>query len=109
MDASACRGGLDWWWWCGWGEHGQRFDHIEAGTAEKLVDDGLGEAGGVVFDADGLLRLVEVELADAVDLAQVGDRERCRFRWRHSIAVQNIKLGHGLMIAAVGHALEPVD
>jgi hypothetical protein len=65
-------------WLRGWGgrgrgEHGQGFDDVEAGSAEELVDDGLGEAGGVVLDADSAGGFVEFELADAVDLAEAGD------------------------------------
>ncbi len=64
------------------------------------MDDRLGQAGGVVFDANRLLFLVKVEFADAIDFAQIGDCERCSLGGRHPIAVQNIKLCHALMIAA---------
>jgi hypothetical protein len=79
--------------WCRgrrWVEHGERFDDVEAGAAEELVDDGLGEAGGVVFDADGAGGLVEGELADTVDLADAGDGQGSGLRGLRSVAVEDV-------------------
>jgi len=64
------------------------------------VNDGFGEASGIVFDADGFAGFVEVELANAVDLAEIGDGEDCCFGRRHAVTVENIKLCHIAMIAA---------
>ena len=64
------------------------------------MDDGLGEAGGVVLDADGPGGFVEVELADSVDLAELGDGEGGSLGWQDAITVKDVKLGHGVMIAA---------
>ncbi len=55
------------------------FADIEAAAAEELVDDRFGEARGVEFDADGFFGLVELELADSVDLAEATDAEGCGF------------------------------
>jgi hypothetical protein len=91
MDGGKSGGcGLDWWRRRGWVEHGERFYDVEAGAAEELVDDGLGEAGGVVFDADGAGGLVEGELADAVDLADAGDGQGCRLRGLRAVAVEDV-------------------
>ena len=87
LDGSCRLGWRRWRWWV---EHGERFDDVEAGAAEELVDDGLGEAGGVVFDADGAGGLVERELADAVDLADAGDGQGCGLRGLRSVAVEDV-------------------
>lgn len=69
------------------------------------MDDWFGEAAGVVFDANGLLRFVEFHAANAVDLAHLCHGQRGGLgRW-HSIAVQNVKLCHGSMIAVWGVVL----
>ena len=81
---------LGWWWRRWWVEHGERFDDVEAGAAEELVDDRLSEAGGVVFDADGAGGLVEGELADAVDLADAGDGQGCGLRGLCAVAVEDV-------------------
>jgi hypothetical protein len=91
MDGGKSGGG--WWvgWrWRRWVEHGERFDDVEAGSAEELVDDGLGEAGGVVFDADSAGRLVEGEFADSVDLADAGDGQGCGLRGLRAVAVEDV-------------------
>jgi hypothetical protein len=74
LQLGGCRG---WWWrWrrrgCG---EGHSFDDVEAGAAQELVDDRLGEAAGVELNADGLLGLVELYEAYAVDLAHPGHGE----------------------------------
>jgi len=81
-------------------EHGDGFDDVEAGTAEELVDGGLVQAGGVVFDADGLLRLVEGEAADTVDFADLRQGQGGCLRGGDSVAVQDVKLGHVSIISA---------
>ena len=83
-------------------EHGHGFDDIEAGAAQELVDDRPGEAGGIVFDADGLFGFVEFDAADPVDLADFRDGKDGGLGRGHSVAVQDVKLGHGTMIAAAG-------
>jgi len=72
------------------------------------VDDGLSETGGVVLDTNGLFGLVKAELANAVDLAQVGDGKCGCLSGRDTIAVQDIKLGHALMIAVGPSYDDPV-
>ena len=101
-------------WRCGGGGFGGRelgrderdlFDDVEAGAAEELVDEGLCEAAGVVLHADGFFLFLEVDLADAVDLAKIGDGHGCGFGGWRSKAVQDVKLGHmGMMIAVRGLA-----
>jgi hypothetical protein len=59
-----------------------------------LVDDRLGEAGGVVLDADGLVGFAEFDAADAVDLAETGDGEGGLFGGRHAVGVDDIDCGH---------------
>ena len=83
-------GWLGGWRRWGWVEHGERFYDVEAGAAEELVDDGFGEAGGVVFDADGAGGFVEGEFADTVDLADAGDGEGCGLRGLGAVAVEDI-------------------
>jgi hypothetical protein len=83
-------------------EHGHRFYDIEAGTAQELVDDRLGEAGGVVLDADGLFCFAELEAANSVDFADFCDGKGGGLGGVRSVAVQDIKLGHASMIAAAG-------
>ncbi len=80
--------------WSGRGEQGHGFDDIEAGAAKQLVDDGLGQAGGVVLDADGLGALVEEEPADAVDLAEAGDGKCGGLAGGRAVAVEDVELGH---------------
>jgi hypothetical protein len=72
------------------------------------VDDGLSKTGGIVLDADGLRGLVEAQFTDAVDLAQIGDGECGGLGGRDTIAVQDIKLGHALMIAVGPSYDDPV-
>jgi hypothetical protein len=83
--------------WVGDGERdeGDLFDDVEAGAAEELVDDGLGEAAGVVLDTDGFFPFAEVEAADAVDLAEAGDGQGGGFGGGSSVAVEDVQLGHG--------------
>lgn len=81
-------------------EHGHGFDDVEAGAAQKLVDDRLGEAGGVVLDADGLFGFVQRDATNAIDFADFCDGKGSGLGGWHSVAVQNIKLGHASMIAA---------
>ena len=91
VDGGKSGGGwLGGWWWRRWVEHGEGFDDVEAGAAEELVDDRLGEAGGVVFDADCAGGLVEGELADAVDLADAGDCQSCGLRGLRSVSVEDV-------------------
>ncbi len=94
-------GGLD---GCGWGgglEESDALENIEAAAAEELVDDGLGEAGGIVLDADGAVGLVEVDAADAVDFAQAGEAKGGGLRGCGAISVQNINGCHaGKFISA---------
>ncbi len=78
---------------------GKGLDDVEASAAEELVDDGLGEAAGVVLDPHRLLHLVEVDLADAVDLAEAVDGHRGGFGGHRAVAVEDVELGHGSMVA----------
>lgn len=48
------------------------FQNINAGAAYELAHGGFCKAGGVVFDAHGLLFFVECYFAYAIDLAQAG-------------------------------------
>jgi hypothetical protein len=63
-----------WLWLRGWwgrrrSEEREGFDDVEAAAPEELMDDGFGEARGVVLDADGLLSFVEFEFSNSVDFA----------------------------------------
>ena len=75
-------------------EEGDALEDIEAAAAEKLVDDGLRETGGIVLDADGAVGLGEVNAADAVDLTQAGEAEGGGFRGGGTIAIENIDCRH---------------
>jgi len=87
------------------GSKGDAFDDFEAGAAEELMDDGLGEAGGVVFYADGFVGLVEFGAADAVDLADAGQGHHgCLCGWG-TVAVHYVKLRHGGILASLGVGL----
>lgn len=83
-------------------EHWHGFDDIEARAAQQLVYDRLTEAGGVIFDADGLFGFVEFDAADPVDLSDFRDGKDGGLGRGHTVAVQDVKLGHGTMIAAAG-------
>jgi hypothetical protein len=82
------------------GEHGHGFYDVEAGAAQELVNDRLGEAGSVVLDADGLFSFAEFDAADSIDFADFGDGKGSGLGGGRSVAVQDIKLGHASMIAA---------
>ena len=82
--------------------HRHGFNDVETGAAEQLVDDWLGEAGGIVFDADGLFGFAEVDAAHSVDFADLCDGKGGSLGGRRSVAVQDVKLGHASMIAAAG-------
>jgi hypothetical protein len=80
------------------------------------VDDGLGEAGGVVLDADGASGLVYMKLADSVDFANASEGHGGGFAGRRGVAVHHIKLRHGVILSAGelgsgggGELLEEVD
>ncbi len=75
-------------------DEGNFFDDVEAGAAEELVDDGLGEAAGVVFEADGLFRFAELEAADAVDLTEAREGHDGGFGGGRAVAVEDVQLGH---------------
>ena len=59
------------------------------------MNDGLGEAGGVVLDADGLFGLVEGEMADSVDLANAAEGHHGGLCRRSAVAIHYVKLRHG--------------
>lgn len=90
-------GGGFWRWEC---EHGDGFDDVEASAAKELVNDRLVQAAGVEFDADSLFGLVDGEAADTIDLADLSHGQSGGLGRRRSVAIQNIKLGHGSMIPA---------
>ncbi len=81
-------------------EHRHGLDYVQSGAAKELVDDRLGQPGGVVFDANRLFSFVELELANAVDLTQACDGGDCRLGGRNSVAVKNVQLRHRLMLSA---------
>jgi hypothetical protein len=83
-------------------EHGHGFYDVEAGAAQELVNYRLGKAGGVVLDADSLFCFAQLDAADSVDFADFSDGKGGGLSGRHSVAVQDIKLGHASMIAAAG-------
>ncbi len=83
-------------------EHRHGFYDIKTGAAQELMDDRLGEAGGVVLDADGLFSFTEFDTADSIDFADLCDGKGCGLSGGRSVAVQGIKLGHASMIAAAG-------
>jgi len=85
---------------CRVSDHGDGFDDVEAGAAQQLVDDGAGEAAGVVLDTDGLGRLVEFHAADTVDVADLGEREHGAFGGRNAISVEDVELSHELILSA---------
>ena len=62
------------------------------------MDEGGVEAAGVIFDTDGPGALVDGEAADAVDLADFGEGEDGRLGGRNSVAVEDVKLSHRVMI-----------
>lgn len=70
------------------------------------MNDGFGEPGGVVLDADHLLGFAEFDAADTIDFADFGDGKGGGLGGGRSVAVQDIKLGHALMIAAEGEYVE---
>lgn len=60
----------------GWRDNNRDlFDQLNAAAADELGDGGGVEAGGIVFDSEGAGGAVEVETANAVDLACAGERE----------------------------------
>ena len=64
------------------------------------MDDGLGKAAGVVLDADGSLAFVELEVTDAVDLADAGHGEKRSSRsGEMPLAIEDVKLSHGGSLA----------
>ena len=69
-------------------------EDVQAGAAEELADDGLGEAGGVVLDADGFGSFVELEAANAVDLTQFGDGVGGSLGGWCGVVVEDVELGH---------------
>jgi len=86
---------------CGlWRNEGNAFHYVEAGAAEKLVDNRLGEARCVVLYADGLVGFVEHNTADAVDLADAAQRHGCVFGGRGEVAVHYVKLRHRVILSA---------
>ena len=87
----------------GWGVEGLAVEDVEAGAAQELVDDGLGEAGGIVLDADSLFGFVERDAADAVDLAQTGDGEDGLLGGQDAEVVDHVDCCHmGILAAVVG-------
>src|SRR6516162_939879 len=75
-------------------EHRKLLDDIKTGASKQLVNRCLVEAGRVVLHQHSLLGLVESNAANAINLANPGDCERCGLgRW-HTVPVKNVKLGH---------------
>lgn len=64
------------------------------------MDDRLSQASGVVFNANGLFGFAKLDAADTVDFANFRDSEDDGFGGGRSVTVQDIKLGHGMMISA---------
>ncbi len=73
-----------------WGCEADGFHDVQTGSAEELVDYGLGETGGVVFDPDGFRGFVELDVANAIDLADLGQGEGGRLGGRDSVAVEDV-------------------
>ena len=63
------------------------------------MDDRFGQAGGVVFDADGLLGFTEGHAAYAVYLAQTGYGEDGLLGGQGAEVVDDVDCGHSGMIA----------
>jgi hypothetical protein len=63
------------------------------------VNHRLVQASGVIFDTNGLFSLVELDAADAIDLANAGDGERSGLGGGCAIPVENVELSHESMIA----------
>ena len=87
---------------CGLGlrrDEGDALDDVEAGAAEQPVDDGFGEAGGVVLDAHGAGGFVEGEGADSVDFADAAEGHHGGFGGRRAVAVHHVQLRHASMVS----------
>lgn len=76
------------------------FGDVDSGAAEQLLDNGLVETRGVVFDADGLPLFLELDAANAVYLAHIAEREHSCFGGVLFIAEEDFDGGHGVMITA---------
>ena len=87
-----CRGdGL----WLG-REQRDAFEDIDAGAAQELMHDGLSEAGCVIFHADCLLRFVDLQVANAIDLANLRQRHHRSLAGGRAVLIHHVKLCHGL-------------
>lgn len=84
-------GGL---WGGGGGEEGEALGDVEAGAAKELVNDGFGEAGGIVLDEDGAFGFAEIDAADTVDLAQAGDSAGGGLGGLGAVAEDDVDGGH---------------
>jgi hypothetical protein len=96
---SGCGDG-GWFGWWGDGEELDALDDVEAAAAQELMDDRFGEAGGVVFYADGFIEFLEFEAADSVDLAETGYGKDCGFGGGCAVTVEYFDLSHGVILAA---------
>ncbi len=83
----------------GW-DKAYALNNIQTRTAQELMHDRLGEAGCIVFDPNRLPGLVEVQLPDAVHLADPTQGHYRRLTRRRSVAVHHIKLRHKKILAA---------
>ena len=82
-----------------WRDKSDLFNNVQARAAEKLVNNRLREAAGVVFHPDGLGGFTEIKLADAVYVADLGDGEHGGLAWRNAVTIDHIKLRHEGIVA----------
>ncbi len=66
----------------------------QTGAPQQLPHDRLREARRVILDVDGACSLVEINTADAVNLANVGKCKDRAFAGRRGVPVGHINLGH---------------
>jgi len=60
------------------------------------MHDGLSEAGCVIFHADCLLRFVDLQVANAIDLANLRQRHHRSLAGGRAVLIHHVKLCHGL-------------
>jgi hypothetical protein len=89
------------WLWERKRKQGDRFDNIKSSPAQKLLNGGFAQAGSIVLNTNHLLVFAELDAANAVNFADFGNGKNGCLGGARPIAIEDVKLGHKTMIAAV--------
>jgi hypothetical protein len=76
------------------GDQRHRFDDVQPGPPQKLVNHRAGQPRSVILHPHRLCRLVDHHAADPIHVAYLGKRKSSGLGGRNPITVEHIQLSH---------------